>query len=181
MNTNKKMTKMIVTNALLIALTVVFTFISNNVQIVPGVGINLSLITIALAAILYGWKSGLIVGAVNGGIVMIGAAFFFAANPVATPFICLIKSGLAGVISALLFKFISRKNENIAVYVASIIVPLVNTGVFMLTSYMFFPTEFFLAYCIPSIWNFLLEIAISIFLSPTIYYVFKIFEKRHAK
>lgn len=179
MNKNKTV-RLIVANALLVALTVVFTFISNNVQIVPGVGINLSLITIALAAILYGWKSAMIVGAINGIVVMVGAAFFFNANPVATPFICLIKSSLAGIVSALLFNLISKKNEHIAVYVASIIVPLINTLIFMGLSYLFFPTEFFLAYCIPSIWNFLLEIAISIFLSPAVYYIVKVYRKNHA-
>ena len=181
MNNNKIMTKMIVTNALLIALTVVFTFISNNVQIVPGVGINLSLITIALAAILYGWKSGFVVGLVNGGIVLIGASFFMAANPIATPFICFIKSGIAGLISALLFKLLENRNRHVAVYLSCLIVPLLNTGLFMLSTYLFFPKEFFLSYCIPSIWNFLLEIAISIFLAPTCYYILKIFEKKFAK
>ena len=181
MNKTKNMTKTIVGSALLIALTVVFTFISNNVQIVPGVGINLSLITIALAGILYGWKSGLLVGLVNGAIVMIGAAFFFAANPYATPFICLLKSGLAGLISALLFAVISKKNVHVAVFVSCIVVPLINTGIFMGASYLFFPKEFFLAYCIPSIWNFLLEIGISIILSPSVYYIIKVVEKRYEK
>lgn len=181
MNKTKNTTKTIVGSALLIALTVVFTFISNNVQIVPGVGINLSLITIALAGILYGWKSGLLVGLVNGAIVMIGAAFFFAANPYATPFICLLKSGLAGLISALLFAVISKKNVHVAVFVSCIVVPLINTGIFMGASYLFFPKEFFLAYCIPSIWNFLLEIGISIILSPSVYYIIKVVEKRYEK
>lgn len=180
MNSLKNTIKIIVGSALLIALTVVFTFISNNVQIIPGVGINLSLMTIALAAILYGWKSGLLVGLANGAIVMIGAALFFAANPYATPVICLLKSGLAGVISALLFNLISKKNKHVAVFVSCLIVPLVNTGIFMLSSYIFFPKEFFMAYCIPSIWNFLLEIGIGIILSPSVYYIIKTIEKRPA-
>lgn len=180
MNT-KKMTKFIVTNALLIALTVVFTLISNYVQILPGVAINLSLVTIALAAILYGWKSGFLVGCVNGGIVMIGASIFFSVNPIATPFICLLKSGLAGVVCALLFKLISKKNEYVAVFASSLMVPLINTGLFMLSTYLFFPKEFFFAYCIPSVWNFILEIVLSVLLAPAVYYILKVFEKRFAK
>ena len=100
----RNVTRFIVGNALLIALTVVFSLI--NIPIVPGVSLNLSLVTIALVAIIYGWKSGLVVGAVNGALMIISAGVFLAENPVATVFVCILKTGLAGVVSALLFKVI---------------------------------------------------------------------------
>ena len=53
-------TRWIVGNALLVALCVVLTLISNYIPI-GGITINLALITIALAAILYGYKSALFV------------------------------------------------------------------------------------------------------------------------
>ena len=99
-----KTTRFIVGNALLIALTVVFTMI--NIPIVPGVSLNLSLVTIALAAIIYGWKSGLFVGLVNGAFVIISAGIFLAENPIATVIVCLLKSGLAGLLSGLIYNLI---------------------------------------------------------------------------
>ena len=177
MNRTKNTTKIIVGNALLIALTIVFTIISNYIPIVPGVTINLSLVTIALAAMIYGWKSGLLIGLVNGAIVMLSAGIFFAENPVATVFICLLKSGLAGVISAILFKLISKKNEYVAVGVSSIIIPIVNTGLYVLGVYLFFSREFFYA-VLPSTLNCAIELLLSIFLTPAVYLILKTFNKQ---
>lgn len=178
MNKTKNTTRIIVGNALLIALTIVFTLISNYIPIIPGVTINLSLITIALAAMLYGWKSGLLIGAVNGIIVMFSATIFFAENPTATVFICLLKSGLAGVISAMLFKLISKKNEYVAVGVSSIIIPLVNTGLYILGVYLFFSREFFYG-VLPSTLNCAIELLMSIFLTPAVYLILKTFNKKN--
>ena len=177
MNRTKNTTKIIVGNALLIALTIVFTIISNYIPIVPGVTINLSLVTIALAAMIYGWKSGLLIGLVNGAIVMLSAGIFFAENPVATVFICLLKSGLAGVASAILFKLISKKNEYVAVGVSSIIIPIVNTGLYVLGVYLFFSREFFYA-VLPSTLNCAIELLLSIFLTPAVYLILKTFNKQ---
>ena len=175
MNKNKNMIRTIVGSALFVALTVVFTEISNYIQIVPGVTINLSLLTIALSAILYGWKGGLIVGLVNGILVYIGPSgqFFAGENAIITPIICLLKTGLAGVVSSLLFNLISKKNLHVAVFASCIIVPLLNTAVFMGLTYLFFPIEFFLTYCIPGFWNFILEMAVSIVLAPSVFYIIK--------
>ena len=177
MNRTKNTTKIIVGNALLIALTVVFTIISNYIPIVPGVTINLSLVTIALAAMIYGWKSGLLIGLVNGAIVMLSAGIFFAENPVATVFICLLKSGLAGVASAILFKLISKKNEYVAVGVSSIIIPIVNTGLYVLGVYLFFSREFFYA-VLPSTLNCAIELLLSVFLTPAVYLILKTFNRK---
>ena len=177
MNRTKNTTKIIVGNALLIALTIVFTIISNYIPIVPGVTINLSLVTIALAAMIYGWKSGLLIGLVNGAIVMLSAGIFFAENPVATVFICLLKSGLAGVASAILFKLISKKNEYVAVGVSSIIIPIVNTGLYVLGVYLFFSREFFYA-VLPSTLNCAIELLLSVFLTPAVYLILKTFNKQ---
>ena len=180
MNKSKNLIKILVANALLIALTIVFTLISNNIPIIPGVSINLSLVTIAIAAILYGWKSGLLIGLVNGAIVMLSAGIFFAENPVATVFICLFKSGIAGMISGLLFKLISRKNEHVAVGVSCIIIPVLNTLFYILGVYLFFSKEFFIMVA-PSTINCVLELLISIFLSPAVYYILKAIKKKLAK
>lgn len=173
----RNITRFIVGNALLIALTVVFSLI--NIPIVPGVSLNLSLVTIALASIIYGWKSGFVVGAVNGALMIISAGVFLAENPVATVFICILKTSLAGVVSALLFKVINKKNEAIAVLIASLIIPIVNTLIYVLGIYLFFSYEFFIA-VLPSLLNFAIEVAVSILLSPSVYYIIKVIRKKYA-
>lgn len=177
MNNTKKVIQTIVTNAILIALTVVFTIISNYIQIFPNVSLNLSLVTIALAAIIFGYKSALVVGLINGLIVMISAGVFFAENPIATVFICLLKSSLAGLVSALLFKLIKKANGHVAIFVSCLVVPLINTGLFVLGVYLFFPYNFFIIY-LPSSLNVIIEVATSVILTPMVYYIIKIFKSK---
>ena len=137
MNTRKKTTHFIVSNGLLIAITVVLTLISNNIPI-AGVSINLALIPIAVAAILYGKGSGIFVGLVNGALVMLSASPIFSINAPATVVVCLLKSSLAGLVAAIIYQLIKKKNEHVAVILAVIIVPIVNTLIFIIGSLLFF-------------------------------------------
>ena len=175
-----KMTRLIVGNALLIAFTVVFTIISNQIPI-AGLTINLSLITIALAAILYGPLSGLFIGFVNGAIVMFAAAGFFAINPVATVFICLLKSGLAGLIAGYLYKALKNKNEHVAVILATIIVPIINTTIFIIGSLLFFGGVFGELITLFVAANFIVEFILNLVLSPAIYYIVRVYNQKHYK
>lgn len=182
MNKQKKLTKMIVVNALLIALTVVLTYVSNYIQIQPGVSLNLSLIPIAIAAILFKEKSAIIVGLVNGAIVLLGANIFLAINPVATVFICLLKSSLAGLLSALLYRFLNKINKSgkgfivkdvFIVSLCCVIIPLINTAIYVLGIYLFFPHEFFIS-VLPGSLNVIIEVLINLLISPAICYVIKL-------
>lgn len=110
------------------------------------INICLCLIPITLGAMLLGWKSGLSLGVVFGivaafwGIVGkdVFTLYLFQANPVMTIIICLVKGAAAGVIPALLYKWISginRLGKNsglVASIVASISAPIANTGLFAL-------------------------------------------------
>ena len=129
---NRKMTiRKIVGTGILAALTVVLSFINIPIN---GTPLNLALLPIAIAAILYGKTSGLFIGLVNGVIVLMYAAGgYLAINPVATVFLCLLKSGLAGFISGVIFQLSKNKNEHFAVILATIIVPIINTSIFIST------------------------------------------------
>lgn len=174
----KKMVNVIVGNGIFAALTVVLTLISNNISI-AGVSINLALIPIALAAILYGTASGVFIGLVNGGIVMLSAAPFFAINPVATVFVCLIKSALAGLVASLVYKALKNKNEHLGVILATILVPIVNTSIFIIGSLLFFNGAFGELISIFIGVNFIVEFIINALLSPSIYYIVKVVRKRN--
>ena len=68
---NSKLIRKITATAMLTALTVIFQFIGNQIVIGP-VSINLSLLPIAIGAILYGPLVGLFLGMVNGALVLLG-------------------------------------------------------------------------------------------------------------
>lgn len=172
-------TRWIVGNALLVALCVVLTLISNYIPI-GGITINLALITIALAAILYGYKSALFVGAVNGIVVMFAAQAFFAISPVGTVIVCLLKSGLAGLISALVYNLLKNKNHHLGVILATILVPIVNTFIFIIGSLIFFNGVFGQLISLFIAANFIIEFVINLLLSPSIYYIVNLFKKRKA-
>lgn len=174
------LTYKIVGNALLVALTVVFTLISNNIPI-AGISINLSLITIAVAAILFGKVSGLLVGFVNGGLVMLSAAPFFAINPVATVFVCLLKSGLAGLVAALVYQLFLKINEHVGVILATILVPIINTTIFIIGSLLFFGGALGDLITLFVAANFIIEFIINLVLSPAVYYIVRIYKKNHQK
>ena len=102
-----------------------------------GTAINLALIPVVVAAILYGPTGGLTVGLFLGGVTLLpgqGAEGFYVNwyMTLLAIILCLSKTGLAGFIAGLLFKLISKKNYYVAIYVAAIVTPCINTGMFLL-------------------------------------------------
>ena len=53
-------------------------------------------------------------------------------NPVGTIIICIVKSTAAGVVAGLVFKLLSKFNNLVASFVAAALVPIINTGLFIL-------------------------------------------------
>ena len=180
--------------AVLIAIEIVLQVIGNYVSLGP-ISLNLALIPIALGAILFGPLAGALLGLFNGIVVLFAPstqALFMTYAPVGTVFTCLLKCTIAGLVSGLVYKLIHKKNDLVAVIVASLLVPVINTGLFALASMtivsaavkevqklaeatsMNYYTFLFL---IVIGWNFIFEFGITAFLSPTIYKVIKIVRK----
>ena len=102
-----------------------------------GTAINLALIPVVVAAILYGPKGGLTVGLFLGAVTLLpgqGAEGFYVNwyMVLLTIILCLSKTGVAGFVAGLLFKLISKKNYYVAIFVAAIVTPCINTGIFLL-------------------------------------------------
>lgn len=165
-------TKAIVTTGLLLALEIVFQVIGNYVQLGP-VNINLSLVTIVLAAALCGPLSGAIVGFFNGILALFSPstlAIFMPISPVGTVLACLLKCTIAGVLAGLVFNLLKKKNVIVGLIIASLIVPIVNTGIFSIFCLIFFRPflESYMSEAMPNIgavlifgiigWNFIFEI-----------------------
>lgn len=138
---NKRITtQQIVGTGLLLALEIIFQIIGNYLQIGP-VNINLSLVTVVLGAVLYGPLSGALLGFFNGLIVLLSPstiAIFMPISPVGTVIACLLKCTIAGLVAGLLFKLFKNKNNLIGLIIASILVPVINTGIFSVVCLLFF-------------------------------------------
>ena len=138
---NKRITtQQIVGTGLLLALEIIFQIIGNYLQIGP-VNINLSLVTVVLGAVLYGPLSGAVLGFFNGLIVLLSPstiAIFMPISPVGTVIACLLKCTIAGLVAGLLFKLFINKNNLVGLIIASILVPVINTGIFSVVCLLFF-------------------------------------------
>ena len=176
--------------AMLAALIVVFQVIGNFITIGP-ISINLSLLPIAIGAILYGPWVGLFLGVINGFSVMPVSGFFFGINAFATFACCLLKTGLAGFIAGWVFKLFKNKWTIPEMFISSLLVPVINTGVFTVFALTFFKKgiadafgieegNFMSFYFLTFIGvNFIFEFLTSLLLSPTLVYVIKVVTKRY--
>jgi len=132
----QKITRMVLT-AFLAAIEVILTLI----YIPAGViNLNFGLVPIIIAGIFLGPLSGAIIGTVSGLVTMIqvltGQGYFYvfliAVNPVAASLLCVVKTAAAGFFSGLVWKAMKKlcKYSAVNALIASIVCPVVNTGIF---------------------------------------------------
>ena len=142
---NKGIIKM-VGIAFMMALVVVMQSISGMIPPIGGFSISLVLIPIVLGAAVYGPGAGALLGATFGAIVYIncvtgadpGGAMVFQASPVLCFLVVMGKGTLAGLAAGAVYKMLKDKNAYVAMLVAAIICPVVNTGVFVVCMFLFF-------------------------------------------
>ena len=133
-------TQQIVGTGLLLALEIISQIIGNYLQFGP-VNINLSLVTIVIAAVLYGPISGAILGFFNGIMALFSPstlAIFMPISPLGTVLACLTKTTIAGLVAGFVFSLLKKKNAILGLVVASILVPVINTGIFTIFCFLFF-------------------------------------------
>ena len=186
-----KNTKTLVGTALLTALVVVLQALS---LVIPPIGpfrISLVLIPIVVGAAMYGYKAGAWLGAVFGVVVLLtDAGAFLAINVIGTIVTCVLKGAVAGLMAGIVYSLVEKKNRTVAVIVAAIVTPIVNTGLFLLGCSIFFMDtitqwaagagfESAGAYMIGGLvgFNFLIEMAVNIVLNPVIIRILDIVKK----
>lgn len=183
--------------AVLTALTIVLQIWGGTIKIGPT-SISLVLVPIVLGGVMLGIFAGAFLGLVFGFIVLMygvsGADAFTAmlleVHPLLTSVLCLVKGTAAGAVAGLLYKLIAKKNRYVAVFVAAAAAPIVNTGLFILgglcmsdifggfaTSLDYSNTFYYLVLGVAG-WNFVVEFAINLLLSPAIYTVATVVEKQ---
>lgn len=179
--------KKIVGAAILSAIAVVLQLIANYITI-GQLSINLSLIPIVIAAIIYGPFSGALVGSLVGVVILLApsTSVFLGYNAFATVVLCILKTGLAGLVSGLLFMLIKKLSFVGATITSTLIVPIINTGLFLIGVLLWFlpvygsNTDESIKNLITTLFliNFAVEFAINAVLSPTIVYLVRLLDKR---
>ena len=132
--------------ALLMALVVVLQTVGSMIPSVGGFSISLVLIPIVVGSAVYGPLAGGILGATFGVVVYIncvtgadvGGAMVFQADPLLCLLVVLGKGILCGVAAGWTYRLLKRFNTYVAMLVAAIVCPLVNTGVFVACMCLFF-------------------------------------------
>ncbi|MCL2107928.1 MAG: ECF transporter S component [Oscillospiraceae bacterium] len=106
----------------------------------PLFTISLVLIPITVGAAIIGVKAGGWLGLVFGAAVLLSgdAAPFLAFNVPGTIITVLLKGLAAGLAAGAVYRLLAPKGRTLAAAAAGVICPIVNTGVFVLGSYVFF-------------------------------------------
>ena len=184
--------------AILTAIIIVLQIFTTFVKFGPF-SITLALIPMVVGAAMYGIGAGAYLGAVLGIVVTImcitggdvGGAMVWAANPFMCAFMCILKTALAGTCAGLVYKALCEKNKFLAVLLAAIVSPIVNTGIFIIGMLLFFKDLLaawaggtdLLTYIILGLTgvNFLIELAVNVILTPVVVRVIDAIKKTARK
>ena len=135
----KKQTENLVLGVILTAIVIVLQILGGFIKFGPF-SVSLVLIPIVIGAAKCGVKIGTWLGFVFGVVVLLSgdAAAFLGVNALGTILTVLVKGTLAGLLSGLVYKALENKNRTLAVAVAAVVCPVVNTGVFLIGCLLFF-------------------------------------------
>ena len=173
----------------------VFTAIVVVLQLLGGgikfgiFSISLVLVPIVVGAAVYHPQAGAWLGFAFGVTVLLSgeAAAFLAVDPLATVAVVLVKGAMCGLFAGLAYKLVKHWDEFLAVVVAAVICPVVNTGIFLLGCQLFFIDTInewaalygysdagtYMIFGLAGI-NFLIELGVNIVLAPVITRLIKI-------
>lgn len=175
-------TKQMVGIGLFTAIVVVLQLLGGGIRF--GIfSISLVLVPIVVGSAVYGWAAGAWLGFAFGVTVLLSgdAGAFLAVDPVATVLVVLVKGTLCGLFAGIVYKLIANYNNTVGVVVASIVCPVVNTGVFLIGCQLFFLEtvaewaalygyEDAVSYMFMGLAgiNFLIELAVNLVLAPVV-------------
>jgi uncharacterized membrane protein len=176
-----RLTGLAILSAIIIVLQIFTTFVKFG-----PFSITLALIPMVVGAAMYGLGAGAYLGAVLGVVVTImcmtggdvGGALVWAANPFLCAVMCILKTAVAGLCAGAIYHALSNKNRFVAVLLAAVVSPIVNTGLFIVGMLIFFRELLaswaggsdMLTYIILGLTgvNFLVELGVNIVLTPIV-------------
>ena len=167
--------------AIIIVLQVVTTYFPTK-----PFAITLALIPIVIGAALFGKGAGAYLGAVFSAVVVVmcvigadlGGAMIFNSNPALCIIMCMLKGTAAGFTAGVVYTAVAKKNQILGAVLAALCAPIVNTGIFIIGTLLFFRETLqvwaggtdvlFYAIFIMTGVNFLVELGVNVILSPVI-------------
>lgn len=185
-------TKILVIGAALTAVVIVLQMLGAFIRF-GMFQVSLVLAPIVIGAAMGGVGLGAWLGFVFGMVVLLNgdAAGFLAIDVFGTVVTVLLKGTLSGLAAALVYKAFQNKNKYLAVILAAIVCPVVNTGIFLLGCFTFFMDAIkdwagggdLVNYFIMGlgIINFPVELVVNIILSPAILRLLNIKELKKVK
>ena len=189
MKTNRPDVHKLTRVGILMAVVIVLQLLPFKIGVVE---INLALIPIVLGALLYGPLTGFLLGAVDGIVILLlpGTGAFLSFNPVCTVLMCILKTGLAGLVAGYIYKGLRRFDETVGVTTAAFSAPIINTGIFIAGVLTIFKGLFegaaaeqdlsMMQFVITSFitTNFLIEIIVTMVLSPVLVRLVSMFKRK---
>lgn len=183
--------------AVLLALVIVLQAFGGTISI-GAVQLNFTLIPIVLGAIVFGAWVGAFLGLACGIVVLVqvimGAVPFYALiwanDPIATFFTCTVKTTVAGFVAGLVYRLLTKKNERVAIFVASGLVPVINTTIFIVgclfmtnSVYQMASGQNVLIFILVGLvtFNFFIEFAINLLVAPALQRVIQVVTKGNKK
>lgn len=140
-STKKFSIEKVVLAAILTALVIVLQFLGSFIRFGPF-SISLVLIPIVIGAATCGTRISTWLGfAFSVVVLMTDAAAFLAISIPGTIITVLLKGTAAGLVAGLVYRLIEKFNRYVAVIVAAVLCPIVNTGIFVLGCFTFFFAE----------------------------------------
>ncbi len=191
-NTKKTQTYTLVLGAIMTAIVIVLQYVGSATTFFGPFSTAVALVPIVIGAALCGSGIGAWLGFVFGSVVLIsgGANLFLAFDVVGTIVTVLLKGTLCGLVAGLIYKLLKNVNEWLAVILAALTCPIVNTAVFLGGCAVFFlphAKEIAAAtgmadagmaiFYAMAFGNFVLEITTSVVLAPVIVRVLKYAKK----
>ena len=190
-NSTRKQTEKLALMALLTAIVAVLAYFGGFVKIGGLASISLTLIPVVIGAALCGPLAGAWLGFVSALIFFTtaDAIFWFGLSIPGTVITVIVKGTLAGLCAGLAYKLLEKFNRYLAVFVSAVVCPVVNTGIFLLGSLIFFMDYVSTgaagdgmsvgAYLIIAFvgLNFVFELLVNIILSPAILRILNIGKK----
>jgi uncharacterized membrane protein len=176
-------TKTMVLGAVMTAFVVILQLLSTYTTFFGPFSTAIALVPIIIGAALCGATVGAWLGLVFGIVVLAtgGAALFWLFSIPGSIVTVLLKGAACGLAAGLVYRLLQRFNRYLAVVVASVVCPVVNTGVFLLGSAIFFlPSANEIAamlklgvsgmtvFWVLAMGNFLFEVGTCLLLSPLI-------------
>ena len=133
-------TETLVMAALMTALVVVFQCLATYTTFFGPFSTAIGLLPIVIGAAMCGAGVGAWLGLVFSFVVIFtgGASLFFMFSIPGTIITVIAKGCACGFVAGLVYKLLKKVNDTVAVVVAALACPIVNTGIFLLGSAIFF-------------------------------------------